>query len=120
MLKQELARLRAGSNGSAAPAALDKGERQLREPVKILSCCKERQFLSTVIKIVLSQPHKIVPTRLLDLKLLAAALSRSIALHACAVVYCNTRCYALYFKDPIDAAHLVCAVLDCHKNSKKT
>ena len=28
MLKQELARLRAGSNGSAAPAALDKGERK--------------------------------------------------------------------------------------------
>ena len=26
VLKQELARLRAGSNGSAAPAALDKGE----------------------------------------------------------------------------------------------
>ena len=34
VLKQELARLRAGSNGTAAPAALDNGERQLHAPME--------------------------------------------------------------------------------------
>ena len=45
MLKQELAQLRAGSNGSAAPAAVDNGKQQLNAKIKVFSCREERQRL---------------------------------------------------------------------------
>ena len=47
VLKQELARLRAGSNGSAAPAAPDKGELSIAGLAEYpLSCRREGRLLS--------------------------------------------------------------------------
>ena len=70
VLKQELARLRAGSNGSAAPAAPDKGEgaNGMYSFRRRLSYRREGRPLSTDGEDALLQPQESMLTVLLTFK----------------------------------------------------
>ena len=85
MLKQELARLRAGSNGSAAPAAPDKGKLSIA-CLEEYPCHAAERADSCQQTGKMLQLQKSVPALLLTLKIVQATL---LALHAWTIRQCN-------------------------------